>query len=246
MTMIHTLKSLAQRTRLGRQALQFAHLARSAGRRMPSRSCPMCGFVGPLAPSGFPVRPDAMCPDCQSLERHRLFALWLGDHRAELASKTILHFAPEAAIQPMLAELSDRYETCDIAQGRAQTVINIEAIDRPDATYDAVVCFHVLEHVDDMAALAELYRVLRRGGVALLQIPIVEGWDATYENAAVTSDADRDLHFGQPDHIRYYGSDVRDRIRAAGFELSEFTAIEPFVHRHGLLRGEKLFIARKT
>ncbi len=59
------------------------------------------------------------------------------------------------------------------------------------------------------------------------------------------SPSDRNLHFGQPDHVRYYGYDVRNRIRSVGFELTEFTAQEPEVTRLALARGEKIFIARK-
>jgi len=37
---------------------------------------------------------------------------------------------------------------------------------------------------------------------------------------------------------------VRDRIRAAGFALEDFTAVEPLVSRHGLSRGGKIFVCR--
>jgi ubiquinone/menaquinone biosynthesis C-methylase UbiE len=103
----------------------------------------------------------------------------------------------------------------------------------------------VLEHVDDKKALAEVYRVLRPGGVALIMLPVVEGWATTYENKAVTAPEDRMRHYGQSDHVRYYGADVRDRIRAAGFELSEFTAEGEDVLTYGLQRGEKVFVATK-
>jgi hypothetical protein len=75
--------------------------------------------------------------------------------------------------------------------------------------------------------------------------PVVEGWDETYENQAITSPAGRELHFGQHDHVRFFGRDFRDRVRRAGFTVSDFTATEPDVSRHGLSRGEKLFIASK-
>ncbi len=78
----------------------------------------------------------------------------------------------------------------DIAPGKADRVLNIEAIASPDASYDCVVCSHVLEHVDDKKALSEIYRVLRPGGVALIMLPVIEGWAKTYENPAVTSPED--------------------------------------------------------
>ena len=79
----------------------------------------------------------------------------------------------------------------------------------------------------------------------MLMFPIVEGWEHTYENPAHTSPQDRITYFGQVDHVRMYGRDVRDRITGAGFKLSEFTAEEPNVARYGLLRGEKVFVATK-
>jgi SAM-dependent methyltransferase len=111
--------------------------------------------------------------------------------------------------------------------------------------FDLIICSHVLEHVDDRKALREMLRVLRPGGIALLMTPVVEGWSETYENPNVDFPKDRVLHFGQDDHVRYFGADIRDRIKSAGFELEEFTAVEPDVSRYSLIRGENLFIARK-
>ena len=104
---------------------------------------------------------------------------------------------------------------------------------------------HVLEHVDDTKALAEMQRVLRPGGQAVITVPIIEGWDETYENPALTTDAERQLHYGDPTHRRFYGRDIRDRITAAGFRLSMYSAEEPDVSRHALHRGERVFIGQK-
>src|SRR5258706_220156 len=93
-------------------------------------------------------------------------------------------------------------------------------------------------------ALREIHRVLRPGGHALIMLPLIEGWERTYENPDFVKPAERSLHFGQADHMRFYGSDVRERIKGAGFELSEFTAEGADVAKYGLLPGEKLFVAR--
>jgi hypothetical protein len=87
--------------------------------------------------------------------------------------------------------------------------------------------------------------VLRRGGVALLSAPLVDAWAETYENPAMQTPIERDLHFGQSDHFRIYGRDLYDRIRAAGFDLSVDVAREPEVARYGLERGETIFIATR-
>jgi predicted SAM-dependent methyltransferase len=109
-----------------------------------------------------------------------------------------------------------------------------------------IVANHVFEHVDDSLALPELFRVLTPGGVLIITVPLVEGWDSTYENAAVTSRADRHAHFGQYDHVRYYGRDFRDRVRRSGFSLSEFTSTGDQCVRYGLLRGERVFFGSKA
>ena len=99
--------------------------------------------------------------------------------------------------------------------------------------------------MDDRAALSEIARVLAPGGLAILTVPLVEGWEETLERAEWESPQERARYYTDPTHLRLYGRDFRDRIRAAGLAPSEFTATEPDVSRHGLHRGEKIFFGRK-
>lgn len=219
--------------------------AKMAGEGMP-RYCPLCDYYGRFAPFGAPPRFDARCPSCASLERHRL--IWLLILRRGLFTKghRMLHFAAEGVLRRHLQGLVKTYATAEIRQDlNPDHVLNIEAIDLPDESYERVMCNHVLEHVDDARALREIRRILTPGGVAIFTTPIVEGWAATYENPDIASKPERLLHFGQADHARFFGRDLRDRIRAAGFTLDEMTAVEPDVHRYGLMRGETVFIATK-
>jgi SAM-dependent methyltransferase len=49
---------------------------------------------------------------------------------------------------------------------------DLRALDLPDAAFDGAACGEVLEHVeDDRAALGELARVLRHGGVLVATVP---------------------------------------------------------------------------
>jgi len=73
----------------------------------------------------------------------------------------------------------------------------------------------------------------------------VEGWDSTFEDSARTTPEERLLYFGQHDHVRFFGRDARERLSAAGFDVEEYTAIEPHVSRYGLARGEKIFICSR-
>ncbi|MGO4389224.1 methyltransferase domain-containing protein [Microvirga sp. 2YAF29] len=210
------------------------------------RECCLCGFKGFFRGFGHPPRYDACCPQCESLERHRLLALWLNNNPDILKNgTTVLHFAPEEVVGRFVRRRTHDYKSADLEPGRADLMLNIEQIALPDASCDVIICFDVLEHVDDRKALKELMRVLRPNGIALLRTPFVESWSQTYENPQIQTPADRYLHFGQEDHVRYFGADVRDRIRFAGFQLEEFVAIEPDVSRYGLVRGETIFIARK-
>lgn len=112
---------------------------------------------------------------------------------------------------------------------------------------DLIIANHVLEHVDDAKATKELSRILRPNGILLCMAPIIEGWLTTYEKPDIATDEKRMLHFGQEDHVRFYGRDFRDRISKGGLSLSEeITAQGEDVIRHGLVRGEKVFVFHKA
>src|SRR6202022_2066516 len=176
------------------------------------RQCNLCGFHGYFLAFGYPPRFDATCPNCGSLERHRLFGLWLKENQSRISGKDILHFAPEAVLKKCIKPLAAIYQTADLNPEYGDVVLNIEEITLPDESVDVIICGHVLEHLDHKRALSELRRVLRPDGILLLLFPIVEGWDETYENAALTTPEERELHFGQGDHIRFFGRQVRSDI----------------------------------
>jgi len=221
-----------------------ARVLRSLGGIHP-RHCPCCGYAGKFRAFGFPPRFDAECPACGALERHRLFVLVTGDADLVTGHKDVLHIAPERPLRGFLRARARTYVTADLAAADVDRQENIEALTIADAQFDVVVCSHVLEHVDDARALGELRRVLRDRGIVICMVPIIEGWDATYEDASVRSPATRDLHFGQHDHVRFYGQDFRARLGAAGFRVDEFTATGPLCVKYGLLRGEKVFVCTK-
>jgi SAM-dependent methyltransferase len=209
--------------------------------------CPCCGFHGQFRGFGSPIRLGVLCPSCGSVERHRLLTLAIDRGLIDLSGRDILHFAPEQWLKGRLERAgAGKYVTSNYPlQEGADFCFDIEAIDLPDESYDIIMCFHVLEHVDDRRALSELYRVLRAGGKLVAMVPIIEGWDASYEDSALTTERQRHIHFGQYDHVRYYGADFRDRVTQAGFQLVEFTANGPDSPRYRLKRGEKVFIATK-
>jgi SAM-dependent methyltransferase len=208
------------------------------------RKCPICNYYGFFAFCGSPPRPDGYCPSCGSRERHRLFWLWLSSNM-DLLRGPILHFAPESVLEGKFREMHVDYRTADL-YNKADMKLNIEKIALDDCSLSTIICHQVLEHVDDMKAIPELYRVLKPQGTLMVSVPIIDGWSKTYENPAVKTPEMRELHYGQTDHLRYYGRDFSDRLMKCGFkQIQEVTAEGEDVITYSLLRGEKIFICIK-
>jgi hypothetical protein len=210
-----------------------------------ARQCPLCGHEGQFAPAGMPPRLDSQCPSCDSRERHRLFKLWLDRGQRITKAHKVLHFAPEPEFSKLFRQLAGEYVTADLRPRRVDLALNIETLDLPDASFDVIIAHQIMEHVDHRKALAECFRCLRPDGFLILTTPIIEAWEHTYENSDAKSEAQRFLHHGQRDHVRYFGRDIRDDMTAAGFTREEVVSVEPDVSRYGLVRGETLFILTK-
>lgn len=192
-------------------------------RAVPWKSCPICRSHFLRFRRTYPGTAEdrGVCPGCGSRQRHRHLWLYLERHTDLFDGKPhrVLHFAPEAGLRTRLAEFEQLdYLSTDIEPGRADTVADIQALPFDDDRFDAILCVHVLEHIpNDRTALSELFRVLAPGGWTILQVPI-QGTTTT-EDAAVADPEERLRRFGQEDHVRMYGRDFEDRVRAAGFDL---------------------------
>lgn len=191
--------------------------------------CPVCGArYRKFLPYGYVTpRANALCPRCLSLERHRLLWLYL-THETDLTTShpRTLHIAPEVCImrhlKPHFAAHPGQYVTADLESPLADLHFDVQTIPLPDASFDAIVCNHLLEHVaDDRQALGELHRILRPGGWGILLSPVDRMREATFEDDTITDPAERTRIFGQYDHRRIYGRDYADRLREAGFEAEE-------------------------
>jgi hypothetical protein len=206
-----------------------------------TRTCPVCGYEGEFAPVGEPPRLDGLCPLCRSRERHRMFKLWIDRWGGIAGDMSVLHFAPEAMFEPILRGQAGTYVTADFMRTKVDLKLNIEALEIEDASFDLIIAHQILEHVDHLKALAECFRCLKPGGRMVVTTPLIESWETTYENPALATPRERMLHYGQKDHLRYFGRDLKDQMRAAGFALYEFVAVEPDVSTYSLTRGETLF-----
>lgn len=182
--------------------------------------CPVCNsHIRKLFPYGDPPRNGALCPVCNSLERHRLDIIFL-KNKTNLYDgnpKKILHVAPELFMELQFRKINTvEYVSADIKNPRAMLKVDITSMDIPDNSFHAIYCSHVLEHIeDDHKALKELLRVLKPGGWALLQVPI--NAPTTFEDPSITSPEERKKIFGQSDHVRRCGPDYINRMKSVGY-----------------------------
>jgi len=231
--------------------------------------CPFCGkHSREFLPLGLDIpvlkekkvvgggyRLNAMCPNCHSSDRERLVYLYLKNKKREIFAKgkrfKLLHVAPEPSLQKVLmTQPTIDYLSADLNPQLAMVKMDVTDIPYEDNSFDIIICNHVLEHVpDDRKAMAELYRVLKPGGWAILQVPISLSLDRTYEYPLVTSPEDREKLFGQSDHVRIYAIDYVDRLKEAGFTVRSYRSATEFgqaaVRRYALIEDEHIFICWK-
>lgn len=206
-----------------------------------------------LLPYGYgQQRQNALSPSTLSLERHRLLWLYLkNETNFFTAKKKVLHMAPEQCFLKRFKKLKNLdYTTADLYAPKVDVKADILALPFKDNNFDVIFCNHVLEHIiDDKKAMQELYRVLKPEGMAILQIPQDLNLNKTYEDFSITSEEERAKHFGQYDHVRIYGRDYFDKLRAIGFTVEEVDyskKLNPeMVKKYCLTEGEILPVCYK-
>lgn len=214
--------------------------------------CPCCGGHFRSFLPGRDGRPGARCPSCDSLERHRLLWLYLVDvMNIREARLSMLHFAPEAALERNMKGLAGLQRTrSDFSSRLPSERIDITDIQFPDNTFDAILCLHVLEHIPaEDVALAELYRVLKPGGWAIIQSAFDPELEHTYEDPGIDTAEGRARDYGQEDHVRVYGRDYGEQLAKGGFKVTvdDYAAsLGPaLVERYGLMAGENIYLCEK-
>lgn len=213
-------------------------------------------------------RNNVLSPSTLSLERHRLLWLYLNKEtdffQPELVSGSsvtnikriklrdaetnsalkVLHFAPEQAFYKLFRNQKNLdYTTTDLFSPLADVKADICNLPFEDNQHDVILCNHVLEHIpDDTKAMQELYRVLKPGGMAILQIPQDLSRATTFADDSITDQKERAKIFGQYDHVRIYGRDYFDKLRSIGFKVIEedyTNKIAPeLVEKYCLAKGE--------
>ena len=229
-----------------RQAFLRVSTLTNAGRGV---ECPCCGRRLRKFARFHGV--NDQCAGCGALMRHRAMLLYLRDVlRLPERGGDLLVVGPGPALLRWLGTVEGiRYVALDLDSPLATVHADVRDMPFEDDTFDAILCLHVLEHVqDDAAAMRELRRVLAPGGAAVIQVPPSD-LEETYEDAGITTAEGRERAFGQWDHVRICGSDYGGRLEAAGFDVREIDPVAPLDERartlHGLRTGEPFYLCEK-
>ena len=204
-------------------------------------------------PSGYQVqRQNVLSPSTLSLERHRLLWLYLTNETDFFTSKKkVLHMAPEQCFLARFRKLNHDYKTADLDSPIADVKADIINLPFNDNSFDVIFCNHVLEHVqDDTKAMKELFRVMKKGGMGIFQVPQDLNRDVTFEDNSITDPKERAKIFGQYDHVRVYGRDYFDKLRSIGFNVEEVNYSQKIsselLSRYRLMEGELLPVVFKN
>ena len=166
-------------------------------------------------------RKNALCPGTFSLERHRLLWLYLKKETDFFNSNNkILHFAPEQCFHKFFKSFFKNYTTTDLNSPIVDIKADICNLPFNDNIYDYILCNHVLEHIyDDEKAMKEIFRVLNKNGIAILQVPIDIKSNLTQDGRDIDDKEVRSKLFGQYDHLRMYGLDYFKKLKKVGFNV---------------------------
>lgn len=172
----------------------------------------------------FNKRQEVQCSSCKSLERHRMSGIYFESNPIE-SNFVVLHIAPELITYQYLSSKSLNYESGDLFPQLYKDIPNVKKMDltalpHGNETFDFVYASHILEHIpEDKKAINEIFRVTKKNGSALIMVPQDLRRETTYEDFSITSPQDRLKHFGQTDHVRWYGRDFSQRLIDAGFNV---------------------------
>jgi len=198
------------------------------------------------------VRKNVLAPGTLSLERHRLFWLYLKNETAFFSAPLrVLHFAPEQAfVKKFKKQKNLTYTTTDLNSPIAEVKADICDLPFKDHSFDFIICNHVLEHIpNDTKAMQELYRVLAPSGTAIVQVPYDAKREITFEDNTITDQSERTRIFGQYDHLRVYGMDYFKKLSSVGFNVNALDYTQSMsnndIERYRLCRGELLPVCKK-
>ena len=150
------------------------------------------------------TRRNALSLGTLSLERHRLLWLYLKNETSFFnQNNKILHVAPEQCFYDYFKKHFENYFTADLNSPLAEYKVDVCDLPFQSDSFDFVLCNHVLEHVqDDRKVMKEFYRVIKKGGWGIFQVPIDTNRKKTFDDPNITEPKEREKHYWQEDHVR--------------------------------------------
>ena len=208
--------------------------------------CP-CGWAGAEYDPMFPGCTDRIrCPRCLSVDRQRLYRLFLEEMSPH--PESCLHVSPETIVMDYLRPRSRFFMSTGLPPEIAMRREDLTCLSFYDEVFDFIFCAHVLEHIpNDRAAMKELYRVLAPGGIAILQVPLTQK-PHTYEDPTIIDPEARKKAFGQDDHVRKYGQDFLQKLTDIGFTVDVhryFDTLPKCVQKAYGLYSEDVYVCSK-
>ncbi|KZE97127.1 Spore coat polysaccharide biosynthesis protein SpsA [Geobacillus stearothermophilus] len=196
----------------------------------------------------------AICPSCGSMDRERLYKLYIErETNLQHSHSKVLHVAPESQLRKWLQSFANITYVCGDLYPSDDLMEKIDITDiknYSDESFDVIICSHVLEHIpDDLRAMSELYRVLKKGGWGIIQVPIALNLKETFEDPSITTPEERLRVFGQADHVRIYAKDYVDRLKSVGFKVKKFNYAQKYglseARKYGLSDTDVLYVVEK-
>lgn len=111
--------------------------------------------------------------------------------------------------------------------------------------FDYIICNHVICDIkEDRAALSEIFRILKIGGKAILQVPITK-ISKTVENPNIQTKEEREIAYGYGYHERIYNDkEYVELLSSVGF-IVDICNISELYCENGLNPLEDLYICKK-
>jgi SAM-dependent methyltransferase len=193
---------------------------------IPAESFKKSEFIKQFELIGSDIQ-NFFCSSCRCFDRERHLMLYFHalDLFEQCRDKSILHIAPERNILKKLLQFTNKIIVGDFYPEQYEKEYNVMKMDvteinLPDKSIDMVIANHVLEHIPDYPkALAEIFRVVKDDGCAILQTPFTEKIYGNFEDKMIDKDELRQEWYGRYDHVRIFGLRLFDDIKAAGFKL---------------------------
>lgn len=225
--------------------------------------CNICGFnlnayvsggikndiMKKLSIIGGGFRDTYRCPNCGSNDRTRLIYFYISKFINVKNDTNILHVAPEIEVEKYLRKKSNFYISTDLFSKNVSLNSDISDLCFKNDFFDLIICNHVLEHVKDLKkALKEIYRVLNKNGLAILQVPISPVLEKTIEAKNNWSNTDKLKNFGQSDHNRLIGLDYKNLLNQIGFKVEKYKWWKNEQYKlikYGFINNEIIYIAKK-